>query len=1101
MSLSDWENVKENILPLKTGRDPSMLASTFGAHGNTQTAQVNNENIAKERDQIEKDIAEYKGDDPLDLWLKYVKWVCQTYTSGAMKSHLLVLLERCAPMFLQTERYRDDKRYLKLWIQYADMCRDPIDILAYVETNKIGQRLALFYEAKAVICENKGRYKDADEAYKTGILKRAEPVDHLPVRHKEFEKRMMAEIKRRAAAKERGEVLTENDQQTAATTPPVQRAALGTIAAPVVTSERRSMATKGAPLGASTSDDPRKRKTTAPVSSGFKIFDDERGVGDENAQTNAKFVGMSMRKNGEAPTMRWDELEPELSKHKENTQASAKWTDTKIVQKRAKTDAAAPTFEIYVDEDIQQSRTTATAASASMLAATKGPSRLEQIQNNPLANFPKLSQQNANTSMSASTNQALSASTATSAAAKKNERPSYKKEMFVGPKNEEDGLSFEEVRAQQWHEKRAVKMAAEQARRNAMSVPPSPSMTIHTKEALRDIMSMFHTPLACENRSKSNNKKERLDKINQASPSPFTESTDAKPSIFKASAPLLAAVEDDDVENLRDNQENIDPIHAPPAARKVTNGDILKKALFSDEVTEDINSFTIDRFIAQSAPVFEIFEDPTLATTNETPVAAPNALAEKPRPAMFGGGGGMFGGGGGGFAIFQDNPDVPQQQTTEPVPVKKGMFGNNVAPSSGGMFGGGGGGFAIFQDNPDVPQQQPTESLPVKKGMFGNSNVIADQQFTMFEDPQPSRRSTDDITGQLNTEVITIKMAHDGIVRPFEPEFRSMLIAHAQPTLDQADEYVDCEHLPMPDISTGVDLTLGTLSVTVGQQLNSSANPAVFREENSAGVPGALVLKVHRPAAIWPLYIQRLIARDPGNEELFVGVVSLHEFADGSVALMEDMQCGTLAKLLRSTTMDEALKLYYTINLLRVVEQLHKAGVVHTNISPTNLFISMPNSITEADREWHLLRLANFSTAVDLGMYQDTTRFEGALSTEGGAVLDVVPTTWRCEIDYIGMCRTIYYMLSDGKTELSMSLLKKADDQRWQLDTTGLKASLHLNIWKPIFDTLLNSPLAPLAELRATLESYVFSTPAHAKSVIRQLRKIKIDIQSSNQIN
>ena len=56
-------------------------------------------------------------EDPLDTWVQYLKWAKGAFPKG--KEELMPLLERCTREFKDEARYREDKRYLRVWIQYV----------------------------------------------------------------------------------------------------------------------------------------------------------------------------------------------------------------------------------------------------------------------------------------------------------------------------------------------------------------------------------------------------------------------------------------------------------------------------------------------------------------------------------------------------------------------------------------------------------------------------------------------------------------------------------------------------------------------------------------------------------------------------------------------------------------------------------------------------------------------------------------------------------------------------------------------------------------------------------------------------------------------
>ncbi|KAI9095672.1 hypothetical protein K1719_026232 [Acacia pycnantha] len=58
-------------------------------------------------------IEEYNRDDPLLPWLECIKWVQESFHC----SGLVVKYEQCVQTFWHSERYKDDLRYLKVWLE------------------------------------------------------------------------------------------------------------------------------------------------------------------------------------------------------------------------------------------------------------------------------------------------------------------------------------------------------------------------------------------------------------------------------------------------------------------------------------------------------------------------------------------------------------------------------------------------------------------------------------------------------------------------------------------------------------------------------------------------------------------------------------------------------------------------------------------------------------------------------------------------------------------------------------------------------------------------------------------------------------------------
>jgi len=189
------ESHKENIQALPSGRSAKALAQLYsppllGANpspSNTQDAH------AKAREPFEKELQTIdEADDPLDVYDRYVKWTLDTYPSAQAtpQSQLLPLLERATKAFQSSSHYKNDPRYLRLWLHYIRLFSDaPRELFVFLARHGIGESLALYYEEFAAWLENAGRWNQAEEIYKMGLEKEARPVERLLRKFGEFERR------------------------------------------------------------------------------------------------------------------------------------------------------------------------------------------------------------------------------------------------------------------------------------------------------------------------------------------------------------------------------------------------------------------------------------------------------------------------------------------------------------------------------------------------------------------------------------------------------------------------------------------------------------------------------------------------------------------------------------------------------------------------------------------------------------------------------------------------------------------------------------------------------------------------------------------------
>lgn len=192
------ENQKENIQSLPGGRSAKKLASLFSPSPLQKLATPNPNDTKNVNDCIR---AEYEAeienisesDDPLDVFDRYARWALDAYPSAqaTAESQLHTILERATKAFVTSSQYKNDPRYLKLWIYYIQLFSDsPRETYLFLSRQAIGESLALFYEEYAAWLEGAGRWAQAEEVYKLGIEREARPVQRLLRKFKEFEARL-----------------------------------------------------------------------------------------------------------------------------------------------------------------------------------------------------------------------------------------------------------------------------------------------------------------------------------------------------------------------------------------------------------------------------------------------------------------------------------------------------------------------------------------------------------------------------------------------------------------------------------------------------------------------------------------------------------------------------------------------------------------------------------------------------------------------------------------------------------------------------------------------------------------------------------------------
>jgi len=186
------EQSKENIAPTPRGRSAVALAKAFQPLSHSSPLHDQRSLHAETRAQFEKDIANSSDlDDPLEVWLRYIKWTDEMFPQGqSTESGIARLIERCTEQFKNDKQYKSDPRYLRVWLAYSTYSDTPLDIFAFLQRNEIGQELALYYEEYAAVLERMNRKRKADEIFQMGLLREARPIERLRKRYQEFQHRL-----------------------------------------------------------------------------------------------------------------------------------------------------------------------------------------------------------------------------------------------------------------------------------------------------------------------------------------------------------------------------------------------------------------------------------------------------------------------------------------------------------------------------------------------------------------------------------------------------------------------------------------------------------------------------------------------------------------------------------------------------------------------------------------------------------------------------------------------------------------------------------------------------------------------------------------------
>ncbi|KAM9798303.1 mitotic checkpoint serine/threonine-protein kinase BUB1 [Neosynchiropus ocellatus] len=135
---------------------------------------------------FEGSLDSYTGDDPLDLWDRFVEYLEKKQTERA---GMWQVFDRLVERFLDVEQYANDVRFVNYCIRCADYYAEPAALFSHVFRRGVGTRTASFYLAWAHDLEQKGLREQADAVYKKAVENQAQPAETLLQEYRMFESR------------------------------------------------------------------------------------------------------------------------------------------------------------------------------------------------------------------------------------------------------------------------------------------------------------------------------------------------------------------------------------------------------------------------------------------------------------------------------------------------------------------------------------------------------------------------------------------------------------------------------------------------------------------------------------------------------------------------------------------------------------------------------------------------------------------------------------------------------------------------------------------------------------------------------------------------
>ncbi|XP_010526508.1 PREDICTED: mitotic checkpoint serine/threonine-protein kinase BUB1 [Tarenaya hassleriana] len=290
----------------------------------------------------------------------------------------------------------------------------------------------------------------------------------------------------------------------------------------------------------------------------------------------------------------------------------------------------------------------------------------------------------------------------------------------------------------------------------------------------------------------------------------------------------------------------------------------------------------------------------------------------------------------------------------------------------------------------------------------------------------------------------------------------------------------------------------------------------VFKAYVNSNPDEVVALKIQEPPFPWEFHMYRqLDRRIPEKRRPSFGLARrMHLYSDYSILICDYLSHGTLQDVINSyvvvgKSMEEVLCMYYTVEMLYMLETLHSVGIIHGDFKPDNLLVRYSSDnlteegFCERSGPWsdQGLCLVDWGRGIDLKLFPSTTEFTGDCRTSGFRCVEMKENKpWKFQVDTYGLCVIVHMMLHNKYMEVEKRPSPKGGHVN--LPSATFRRYWKVEMWKELFTKLLNSETSEddtemLRSLRKSFEGYICSDPKLLKKLKELLAKQRVSLCSS----
>lgn len=233
-----------------------------------------------------------------------------------------------------------------------------------------------------------------------------------------------------------------------------------------------------------------------------------------------------------------------------------------------------------------------------------------------------------------------------------------------------------------------------------------------------------------------------------------------------------------------------------------------------------------------------------------------------------------------------------------------------------------------------------------------------------------------------------------------------------------------------------------------------------------------MALKVDKQATSWEFYITENLNERLNkmlNEktmkvnvmESFIRMNQFIKYQDGCFSAMNYYINGSLLDLINFHVVNDTkypsfpywFVLYLTLEMLYIIQYLHKANIIHADIKPDNLIVNtLPDSVTYFDpNKTKCLVLIDFNRSIDLNLIGMNAEFEAKVDNKSLLIPEMKEKKpWSFQVDFYGILCSIHCVVF----KKYMKTYKERERNRF----AGSFPRGYDKLFDKLFDTYLNVP-------------------------------------------